>query len=137
MPKRIIQFFWFNREQFTRYLVVGFSGAALDLGTLIFFKNSFGLSGTLAVFFNQLIILLYNFNLNKYWSFKNRELPHKQLVRYMTLACVNYILAVLLMYIFNEIFGIHAVLVRIGSIGLSAAWNFVLFRNWVYKETCA
>ncbi|PIR04093.1 MAG: hypothetical protein COV59_02830 [Candidatus Magasanikbacteria bacterium CG11_big_fil_rev_8_21_14_0_20_39_34] len=134
MHKRIIHFFWSNRLQFVRYFFVGVSGAVIDIGTLILFKDQFGWNPTLSVVLNQLLIIAYNFNLNKYWSFKNRELPHKQFVRYMILVGGNYLLAITIMYFFNEILGFDAVFVRIFSIGLSVAWNFPLFRKWVYKE---
>ncbi|PIZ96344.1 MAG: hypothetical protein COX80_01560, partial [Candidatus Magasanikbacteria bacterium CG_4_10_14_0_2_um_filter_33_14] len=77
MIKKTLQYAWSVRHQFTKYFIVGISGVFLDLATLIFFKEFFGFNATVAVVCNQILMLTYNFILNKYWSFKNKEIPHK------------------------------------------------------------
>lgn len=134
--KKTIRFCWSIRYQFIKYAVVGSSGFVLDLGTLILFKEKFGINPVLAVIINQMIVLAYNFTLNKYWSFRNREMPHKQLVRYVTLASWNYAFSVGAMYIFNEIIGFDYRLVRLGSVMVMVLWNFLLYKYWVYREEC-
>jgi putative flippase GtrA len=134
MIKKIFNYFYSVRHQFAKYFVVGFSGLFIDMGTLILFKEKFGWIPVLAVAVNQLIVLVYNFTLNKYWSFANKEMPHKQLVRYLTLAGFNYGFSVLIMYIFNHEVGFDYRLVRIGTIILMVSWNFFLYKYWVYRE---
>lgn len=121
-------------QQFIKYAIIGASGVLLDLGTLTFFAEVLLFVPWGAVACNQLLVIGYNFSLNKYWTFRNREMVHTQLVRYISLAGVNYVIGIALMYWFNEVFGIHYVLVRIGTIGLMILWNFLLYKLWVFKE---
>ncbi|OIO18910.1 MAG: hypothetical protein AUJ23_02845 [Candidatus Magasanikbacteria bacterium CG1_02_32_51] len=132
--KKIILYVWSIRHQFTKYFIVGISGLFLDIGTLIFLKEFFGLNATIAVVLNQILMLTYNFLLNKYWSFKNKEIPHKQLIRYLILAGFNYLFSVGVMYLFNHIMNYDYRLIRVCTIAVMVMWNFFLYKYWVYKE---
>lgn len=132
MIKKIISYFWSLRREFTKYFIVGFSGLFLDMGSLILFTEVFGLLPVVAVLVNQAFLMSYNFTLNKYWSFKNKAVPHKQLVRYFTLAAFNYTFSVITMYFFNHILEFDYRLVRIATIAFMVSWNFFLFKYWVY-----
>ncbi len=127
-------YFWSLRREFAKYFIIGFSGLFLDLGTLYILTDLFGILAYISVILNQAIVLTYNFTLNKYWAFRNKEVPHKQMVRYGILATWNYIFSVVAMYIFNSQLGYEHKLVRIGSIAVMVSWNFFLYKYWVYKE---
>ncbi|MFH1286650.1 MAG: GtrA family protein [Candidatus Magasanikbacteria bacterium] len=122
-----------HRRQFAKYSIVGVSGFVIDLGLLILVKETFLLNPTLAVVLTQIVVLVYNFVLNKFWTFRNKDIPHKQLIRYAVLASFNYLLGVLVMYIFNEIFDFDYRLVRLGTVMAMVLWNFLLYKYWVYK----
>ncbi len=121
------------RHEFVKYFVVGVSGVAIDLGTLIFLKQIIGLPSVAAVAANQVMVLAYNFLLNKYWSFRNRELPGKQIMRYITIAAINYAFAVCTMYVANGLLGIDYRLVRLATIALMVPFNFLAYKFWVYR----
>lgn len=133
MIKRTVNYFWSLRREFAKYFIVGFSGLFFDMGSLILFKEKFGMAPVVAVILNQIILLNYNFLLNKYWSFRNKAMPHKQLVRYLTLAGFNYLFAVGAMYVFNHIWEFDYRLVRILTIAVMVSWNFFLYKYWIYK----
>jgi len=132
MIKRTVKYFWSVRHQFAKYFIVGFSGFLMDMASLILLKEVFGWAPVVAVIVNQAFLLTYNFTLNKYWSFRNKEMPHKQLVKYLILAVVNYGFSILTMYIFNHKFRFDYRLVRIVSIACMVSWNFFLYKYWVY-----
>lgn len=134
MIKKITTYAWRSRYQFAKYFIVGVSGVIIDMITLIFFKEHLGFLPVLAVALNQAIVLVYNFLLNKYWSFKNTEMPKKQVIRYLMLAAFNYGFSVLTMYIFSDVLNFDYRLVRICTIILAVSWNFMLYKHWVYKE---
>ncbi len=134
MVKKVTRYIINARKQLFRYAVVGTSGFGLDFLTLFAFTTYAGLNPTIAVIYNQAITLSYNFTLNKLWSFENKTMPHKQLVRYLTLAAWNYIFSVGAMYILNELFGMHYMLARLLSVLVMVSWNFLLYRHWVYAE---
>lgn len=131
---KVISYLYSLRKQFTKYFIIGFSGVFLDLGTLYIFKIQLGIIPTFAVALNQIIIIFYNFTLNKYWTFKSREMSHKQLVRYLILVAVNYGLSVGIMYIFNHRLGFDYLLVRLATIVCMVSYNFFIYKYWVYKE---
>jgi putative flippase GtrA len=132
--ERILAYFWSVRKQFTKYFIVGVSGFVLDLGSLILFKRYFGLSPTVAVICNQPIVLVYNFALNKWWSFQSKILPHKQLVKYLLVALLNYFFSVGAMHFLNGLAGLDYRLARIITVGTMVPINFFLYKYWVYKE---
>ena len=126
-------YLWSARKEFFKYAVVGGTGVVLDIGSLAILKEWFGWAPVAAVVVNQICILGYNFTLNKYWSFQNRDLPHSQLVRYLTLAGWNYAFSVMMMFFFNHLWQVDYLLVRIVSIGIMVSWNFLLYKRWVYR----
>ncbi len=133
MIKKTANYLWSLRREFTKYFIVGFSGLFLDMGSLILFTEVFEIVPVVSVILNQVFLLAYNFSLNKYWSFRNKAMPQKQLVRYLTLALFNYGFSVLTMYLFNHLLDFDYRLVRIATIVVMVSWNFFLYKYWVYK----
>lgn len=134
MVRKTIAYAWSVRKEFTKYFVVGFSGLFFDIGTLIFFKEIFGINPVFAVILNQALLLTYNFSLNKYWAFRNTAMPHKQLVRYLILAGINYLFSIGAMYIGHDVYGFDYRFVRITTIAIMVSWNFFLYKYWVYRR---
>jgi len=125
---------WNVRVQFVKYCTVGSSAVLLDMGLLILFTDVFHWSAVLSVAVNQIFLIGYTFGLNKYWSFQNKDMPHKQLARYVTLVVANYTLSVGAMYVFHDQIGFDYRLVRLGSIAVMVSWNFLLYKHWVYAN---
>lgn len=134
MLKKAIFHAWSLRREFTKYAMVGISGVVLDMGTLILLREYFHILPTIAVILNQPLALAYNFTLNKYWSFKSRAIPHRQMVRYAILTGWNYFFSWVSMFILHVQWGIDYRLARILGIALTVTWNFLLYKYWVYKE---
>ncbi|OGH71566.1 MAG: hypothetical protein A2921_03955 [Candidatus Magasanikbacteria bacterium RIFCSPLOWO2_01_FULL_43_20b] len=133
MFKKIVAHAWSLRHQFIRYFCVGFSAFILDMSSLMLLKEVFGWQPITAVVTNQVFIITYVFLLNKYWSFDNRDLDHRQLVRFLTLVGFNYAVSITTMYFFNHRLGWDYRLVRIGTIILATCWNFLSYKYWVYR----
>lgn len=134
MIKKFFTYAWSVRHEFAKYFIVGVSGVFLDLGTLIILKEIVGIQPVFAVMVNQALVLGYNFSLNKYWSFRNQDMPHEQVVRYLMVAGLNYIFSAGMMYIFNHHLGWDYRLVRIGTIAMMVPANFLLYKYWVYRK---
>lgn len=134
MLHKLISHLFEHRVQFFKYFLVGFSGLFLDMGTLVLFKEWLGLGAVLGVVLNQLVVMPYNFFLNKYWSFKNKSFPHKQLVRYLSLMGGNYLFSVGAMQLVHDVWGGDYRLVRLGTIMVMVTWNFLLYKHWVYRD---
>lgn len=132
MIKRAATFAWGVRHQFVKYFIVGFSGLFLDMGILIALREWIGWSAVFAVVVSQIVVLSYNFTLNKYWSFKNKSLPHRQFVRYAIVVGVNYVIGVAAMFVFHTKLGFDYRVVRLGTIAAMVSANFLLYKFWVY-----
>jgi putative flippase GtrA len=121
-------------QEFIKYFFVGVSSFVLDMSSLILLKESLFSSASVAVLFNQIFIILYNFNLNKYWTFSNKLDNKKQFVKYLTLILFNYIFSVLIMYLFSDRMGIDYRIIRTGTIMVMVMWNFYIYKFWVYRR---
>lgn len=120
--------------QFIRYFLVGCSAVFLDLATLYLLKTIIGLSAVWSIVINQLALCCYVFLLNKYWVFVSSGAFTRQAARYFSLAATNYLIAIIWMWLFNEQLGFNYLLVRLVNIALSTAWNFLLYRFFVYTK---
>ena len=132
---KIIKHFWNIRVQFARYFITGISGTLIDIGTLFVFANIFNIKPVIGVILNQAIIICYLFLLNKYWTFKNKHQTKQQLVRFVLVMGLNYLIAVIWMSFWNESLGYNYLLVRVVNIALSVGWNFLIYKHWVYKKS--
>ncbi|MDD4902513.1 MAG: GtrA family protein [Patescibacteria group bacterium] len=135
MLKKTLKFFWSLRRQFAKYFIVGVSAVILDMSSLIFLKEILHFPPFVAVLTNQVFILAFVFLLNKYWSFKEHSLTHRQLFRFGIVVIYNYSFAVSAMYVFNHLLAFDYRLVRLGSIILAVSWNFFLYKYWVYAAS--
>jgi putative flippase GtrA len=122
------------KGQLLKFFAVGLSSTLIDLLLLIFFKESLKLSPVLAVATSQLLVITYNFLLNKYWSFAASNRTVKQFSRYLILVIFNYLASITLMYLLYELAGFDYKLVRLFSIAVLFLTNFLVYKHWVYKE---
>jgi putative flippase GtrA len=134
MIKKAFNYFWAARVQLMKYFVVGVSTVLLDMVSLIFLKEKAHIQPVLAVVYNQILIMVFNFSLNKFWSFKESVLTHWQVVKYVILTGFNYAFSVSAMYVFNSKMHFDYRLVRVGSIAVVVMWNFLLYKHWIYVE---
>lgn len=118
--------------KFVKFLAAGISTVLLDFLSLIILKELFFLSATMAIAINQLAVWLYNFNINKHWTFENKKPPYKQFLRYLILAGGNYLLSVSAMYIFSDLIGLYYLWVRLVSIICLTIFNYIIYKRWVY-----
>lgn len=123
-----------HKQKFFKYFLVGISGLILDLGLLYVASDLLNIRPFYAVFVTQIFVIVYNFLLNRNWSFQSSGAPHKQLVRFGVVLLFNYLFGAVAMYLGNEVFGVHEQLVRIITVALAVAWNFPLYNYWVYKN---
>ena len=123
-----------HKKKFMKYFVVGISGLILDIGLLYLASDVLGIRPLFALLVTQIIVITYNYLLNKYWSFENRGAHGRQLARYSVVLGFNYLFGEAAMYFGNEVFDVHHLLIRIATVALAVSWNFLLYNYWVYKD---
>lgn len=119
-------------KKFIKYLVVGVSTVLLDFLSLIAIKEWLHLSATIALIINQSLVWIYNFNINKHWTFANKQVPYKQFFRYLILAGTNYLVSISAMYFFSERLGFNYLIIRLITIGVFTLVNYLIYKHWVY-----
>ncbi len=120
-------------KEFLKYFIIGSSSVLIDLGTLYLFKEIFNFSPIISVVLNQIIVYSYVFLMNKFFVFSSDKSFLKQLIKYLIIASMNYLVAILWMWFFNKILGQNYLLVRTANIVLSVIWNFFLYKLFIYK----
>ncbi|MFA6105071.1 MAG: GtrA family protein [Patescibacteria group bacterium] len=134
MTNKIILLLWNSRKEFVKYFTIGISAFIADVGCLFVLKEFFGLPATLAVIIYQPFIVYGVFYLNKHWSFQAGGITHRQIIRFIILTAANYGISIVWMYFAHDRMGIQYLIARTLNIALSVAWNFLLYKYWVYQE---
>ena len=134
MVKKIARHLWSMRQQFIKYFIIGISGLVLHIGLLWLLKEYGHLRAVIAIIFSQIIVLSYNFTLNKLWAFGSKGLSRAQFIRYFITAAWNYFFAIAVMWGFNEKLGFNYLVVRLASIAFMVSWNFLLYRFWIFSH---
>ena len=117
-------------RQFLVYVSVCISCAVLDIGLMKSFI-SLGINYLVAATFGFLAGLALNFFLHTRITF-NARYSHLALVRYMVVVFANYILTLLSISLFQELFGMP-IFGKVFSLPLVAINGFLLIKYWVHK----
>ena len=140
MIKKFYNYLW--KTRFAHYAIVGFSSVVIDLISLFILKQFLGVKPVLAVAINQVFIIIFVFCLNKFWSFQSHHDTPSQVIRFSILLAYNYFFAVIWMWFWISIMGLHVyylqfdigyLLARVVSIIIAVSWNFFLYKFWVYR----
>lgn len=120
-------------HQLVRYLITGFSSAAIELSLLYIFRDIAKLSVIEANSIALTIVFWFNFLLNRHWSFKSKSSLKKQLLMYAVLFVFNLGASDLIMYVLVTLLGIQYLLAKVLAIGAVVSWNFILYKKVIYK----
>lgn len=123
-----------SKYQILKFLLIGGSSTLIDIILLFLLKEKAHLPAVWAVALEQIVIIAFNFLLNKYWTFQSKKIPWQQLQRYFVLVAGNYLAGIFLMYLMHQLLGFNYIIVRLITIALIASVNFILYKHWVYKE---
>ena len=134
MIAKIIRHLWSMRKEFVKYFTIGIIAYLTDIGSLYFLKEYVGLSAAMAIIIDQPIITYGVFILNKHWSFQAVGITHRQMIRFYLLAAANYFISIGWIYLVHDRMGMQYLIARTMNIALSVAWNFLLYKYWVYRK---
>jgi dolichol-phosphate mannosyltransferase len=132
--RQIVSYAIYKYKSLFRYVVIGGTAFVLDMSSLYVFKEWIGMSPVLAVAINQFFILSYIFILNKLWAFNSNQKTGSALSRFVILQIFNYCFGILWMWVFYEHLGANYLIARIANIILFTVWNFLLYKNWIFKK---
>jgi len=119
--------------QLYRYLVTGFSSAAIELTLLYVFKDIANFSIIVSNSIALSIVFWFNFLINRLWSFKSTANLKKQLIMYMMLFVFNLGASDLIMHLLTTELSMQYLLAKVFAIGAVVTWNFLLYKKVIYK----
>lgn len=115
-----------------RFIIVGGLSFAIDLGTLMLLHEVFGVELWLATPIAFLISLVFNFVLQRVFTFRAQNGRSVSLFKYCLLVAFNT-LAVDLIVNGAEWLGLGYQIGKIVSTAMITAWNFVLYKHWIFR----
>lgn len=120
-------------NQMKRYLITGFSSAAIELSLLYLLKDVAKLGIIEANSIALTIVFWFNFLMNRFFSFKSSGNIKKQILMYGVLFVFNLGASDLIMHLLTSSLHIQYLLAKVFAIGAVVSWNFVLYKKVIYK----
>lgn len=122
------------KHHFVRYLVVGGSTFVLDFGLLYMLhgKLGFGIAGSTSVAY--WVSIIYNFILNRYWTFDAREKESLQrhITTYFILLVCNYFFAVTFVSLASD--HINYIYAKAIAVLIQMAWTYPVYKYLIFTK---
>lgn len=119
-------------RQLIRYTLIGGSGVTLDLVVFLLLHNWAGMDEQLANALSTTLAITNNFALNARFTFERRDRPVVRFLRFYAVGLTGIALTDLLFLAFTDGLGIDADIVKLGSMPLVLALQFVLNKRWSF-----
>lgn len=129
--QRIMDFL--HRRPFLKFLIVGVLSFALDLGLLVALHEGLNVSLVIATPVAFLTSLIFNFALQRSFTFRAMNSRTVSAAKYISLVVVNVAVTDLIVTGFDRLdwaYGLGKVVATV----LTTGWNFLLYRHWIFKH---
>ena len=120
-------------RQFVKYGIVGSNTVLIDMGLLFILTEFAGLWYMISAAVATTAAVLFNFFMNRNWSFASNGLMRRQMVKYSMLLGFNYLYSIFGLYFFVEFFHLHYLMGKIIIALTMVTWNFALLKFVIYK----
>lgn len=122
-----------HRSPFLKFLIVGGLSFALDFGLLIALHEGLNVDLVVATTIAFLTSLVFNFVLQRTFTFRAVNSKSVSAAKYVALVIVNVVVTDLIVTGFDRMdwaYGIGKVVATV----LTTAWNFLLYRHWIFRH---
>jgi putative flippase GtrA len=122
------------RHHFVRYLFVGGSTFVLDFGILYMLHGKSKVGLGIATSFAYWISIIYNFILNRYWTFDAREKEslRRHIATYGLLLVCNYIFVLIFMNIASK--HINYIYAKAIAVALQMVWTYPVYKKVIFVQ---
>jgi putative flippase GtrA len=131
---RVIAFFLRDPRLFVKYIAVGGASAVLEYTLFNILYSGAGLATLVANSIAIVITVIFHFNMQKRWTFRDSQSLHRQLPRYLMMITVAAAINNLLVYLFIEVMLLPPALAKLLQIGLLFGWTFTVSRLIVFPR---
>jgi dolichol-phosphate mannosyltransferase len=123
-----------SAARIVRFIVSGGSAAVVSIGLLYVLTEYVGIWYVASSGLAFIAAFFVSFTLQKYWAFRNVQThnTHIQMSMHLTVALLNFVLNLVLIYALTEYAGIWYVLSQIVASVMIAFESFFAFR-WIYR----
>lgn len=127
-------------KSFFRNAISAISSAIIDITLFMLFIEVFSTENyiVVATILARLISGIYNFTLNKFWTFEKKELNNasSELVKYLALFFIQMLVSGQATKIIESLFRgeISIVIIKIAVDLVIFIINFIIQKNWIFKE---
>lgn len=124
--------FYLYKHHFVRYLFVGGTTFIIDFGILVtlhgHLKLNLGASTSVAYW----ISIMYNFVLNRYWTFDVREKESlaRHITTYMILLVFNYLFTVTFVSIVGT--KINYIVAKAMAVAIQMTWTYAVYKKYIF-----
>lgn len=127
-------FFLRDPRLFLKYIAVGGASAVIEFSLFSLFYVVLAWPLLVANSFALGLTLVFHFNMQKRWTFRDSQSTRRQLPRYLLMVSVAAALNNGLMYLFVVMLGIAALLAKVLQIGLVFGFTFSFSRLVVFTS---
>ena len=122
------------RHHFVRYLIVGGSTFVIDFGILFILHGKLGFGIAASASISYWVSIIYNFVLNRYWTFDAREKESLQrhITTYLILLIVNYIFAVTFVSFAST--HINYIIAKAIAVLFQMIWTYPVYKKYIFVK---
>jgi putative flippase GtrA len=121
-----------KEQSFRRYLFVGVSTVFIDVALLALLRERFkgGLLSAVSVAYWSSIV--YNFFLNRHWTFEAQKgMVPKQIMQYGLLLVCNYLVTLLIVSTIESM-GVSEYIGKMFALGVTISWTYFIYKKIVF-----
>lgn len=129
--RRLVDFV--QRSHLMKFLIVGGLSFVLDLGVLILLREIFAVDLWIATPIAFLVSLIFNFIVQRKFTFQATVRSHISLIRYGVLVVFNIFATDIIVNLFDNLALTYAGGKVIATIS-TTVWNFFLYKHWIFRK---
>ena len=120
------------KHHFIRYLLVGGTTFILDFGILYILHSELKFSIAVATSISYWVSIVYNFVLNRYWTFdvREKESLKKHISTYLILLVINYIFVVIFVSVMSHY--INYIIAKAIAVGIQMIWTYPIYKKFIF-----
>ena len=125
------------RHHFVRYVFVGGSTFIIDFAILFSLHQGANFNLPVSTSIAYWISIIYNFVLNRYWTFSawERESLRRHLVAYLLLLGFNYLFNVITVSVLSHF--IYFGLAKAIAVGTQILWTYPIYKHYIFTKKTA
>lgn len=122
-----------NKITMLKYGTIGASSTMIDFGFYILFVYVLGIYYIWAATLSFVIAAVFNFTLNRKWTFRSNGQKRKQLPIFLLVMISGVLLNNGIIALGVEVFGLWDIFAKIISTGIITIWNFLGNKYFTFR----